>query len=564
MELWQAMGDAYPVMEANPMAGELVYGAHLFAERKDQCKEQFVELLESRDTDPLMESAGQLFEAAHAATGAQLERLGTALGGGGFGLVGLTTPYSQLLGSVALARLIKRTDPGVRICLGGAGVSHVGASLLERFPEVDAVVEGDGETALVELVEMVERGQDEDFPRRFGNDRWEDPEQLPDPDFGEYHEIAEELEVLWDLPLEGSRGCWWNRAFRTGDANHACKFCSLNHGPYREKSAHRIATEMVALADRYQNVRFRFTDNVLRARGAAEMAQQIAAQQRNFLFFIEARASAGPEELLALWEAGCMEMQIGVEGLSETYLRRLNKGTTPIRNLQAMRACYELGISSRSNLLLGFPGASAAEVEETVQVIRGYAVAYHPANTSQFALELGSAAQLAPEAHGVARIRDEGFMARALPADLGFELPWKEYEPLDPPADWAPVRQACEDWRELHRRLEHDQREPRILAKPLYYLDGKSFLEIVDRRDGFRMITLEPLWRQVYLYCMRIRSLPQLLRRFHGRCPEETLTHEILPALVQERLIYRQRDRLLSLAVACRPDLAAARIREGN
>jgi radical SAM superfamily enzyme YgiQ (UPF0313 family) len=58
-----------------------------------------------------------------------------------------------------------------------------------------------------------------------------------------------ENKVLSRLPIEGSRGCWWDRRSITGDIFAACHFCGLNdRATRRDKSIARIVETLKRLS----------------------------------------------------------------------------------------------------------------------------------------------------------------------------------------------------------------------------------------------------------------------------------------------------------------------------
>src|SRR5690606_18211239 len=90
-------------------------------------------------------------------------------------------------------------------------------------------------------------------------------DDLPLPDYDEYFARFERLGFQGadprrhvDLPIEGSRGCWW------GAKNH-CVFCGLNAGTikYRAKSPARLLDEMSTLSARYRNFHIETVDNII-------------------------------------------------------------------------------------------------------------------------------------------------------------------------------------------------------------------------------------------------------------------------------------------------------------
>ena len=293
---------------------------------------------------------------------------------------------------------------------------------------------------------------------------------------------------------------------------------------------------------------------VQRLKGLEVFIEGIDALERDVAWSYELRASIDPHDVLRLYEAGLREVQFGVEGLSTSLLTRVRKGTKTIHNLQALRLCAELGIEHLSNLIIDFPGSTAEEVEETLDVIR-LARGYAPLRVSGFSLEMGSTVELLPDEFGVTNVRNPGDFRVALPEAIYDELVLMERacERQGERADWTPVVEACNEWAALHEESG---------GRPLLrYRDGGSFLVIDDERFGdFRSGTLPALEREIYLYCTQNRPLAMIEERFGDVDPARIA--EILDELVEHELLYTEAGRYLSLAVAAEKRTAARRIRE--
>src|SRR5262249_20105336 len=141
---------------------------------------------------------------------------------------------------------------------------------------------------------------------------------------------------------------------------------------YREKTPERAAREIDTLINRHDRPDVIVVDNVLRQGGGlrrllAELLRCHAGQRR---LVLEAKASLRPSELCLLRLAGVQEMQVGIESLSTGMLRTLiNKGTSTLQNVQAMRWMDDLGIRHVGNIILYYPGAAAAHLAEMLRNI---------------------------------------------------------------------------------------------------------------------------------------------------------------------------------------------------
>lgn len=486
-------------------------------------------------------------------------------------VVGLTNSGSQLFANLLFAKRLKQACPGVTIVLGGPTVSAptIGDSVLATYPFVDFIVHGEGERPLLALIDQIEAYgpgatvESSALPKGVGSRRrpvaeagqWqiENLDELPAPNHDSFYFNTPYLPKA-SVPIEASRGCWWVRSDR-----HTCQFCNLNiqWAGYRQKSAQRISQELSELARRYNLHRFTFVDNILRVRGFDELVDELAAIPIDLSFFYEARAHITPEMILRLVEAGMRGVQFGLEGLSTTFLRRINKGTTAIMNLQVMKICAELKVNSVSNLIVDFPGATRQEVDETVSVIERFAFAYQPALVAGFELGIDSTVQRYPEEFGLTELRNHERYAQVIPPEVlatlkTYQLSWSN-TPEASVTDWQPVKARVNDW----------VRWCRTNQVRFDYLDGGTFLNIIRQRPNAALetIRLPEDEAKVYRFCLRTR----LRSEIHRRLASESLSIEKIDAtlagLAARDLIFQEGNHFLSLAKAPDPYIAMRRIR---
>jgi ribosomal peptide maturation radical SAM protein 1 len=510
-----------------------------------------------------------------------------------FDVVGLTTCFGQLWANLAFAKAAKEKNPNLTIVLGGSTVSSaVGPSVLALYPFVDYIVQGEGELPMHALVTAIAAGardaadalkgvvsQRTHQRLHAGAEMWEVPDlnALPVPSYDEYVEQVEALGMPldWYVPLEGSRGCWWDRIGRTGNAKDTCYFCNLNlqWKGYREKTVERVAQEMLQLSERYANTRVFFLDNIIRHKGVLDLVRAIEDVGQDFELFHEMRANVTPLEWVRLRDVGLELVQVGIEGLSTSYLRRIGKGTTAMQNLQAMRYLRELDISHFGNLILDFPGATQAEVDETLQILLDYAVCFDPLNPVNFALGRDSTVFRLQGEFPIKNVRNRQMFADILPDEVNQSLKLFDlsFDFDEAPADWSAVRTFCE------RFLQ--ERPTQIVRKAyLSYRTGDSFLRIYDRRGqlaplyeslGYtnalvaqlpwaRTLVLRGDEAKAYTFCMKVRTVTELRAAFPK--VSEAELDAMLERWHQERIVYREGKRLLALAVAENPRVARERV----
>ncbi len=71
-------------------------------------------------------------------------------------IVGFSCVFSQMVPSLALAKLLKRASPSMKIVLGGNAVQgEMGQECLRSFPWVDYVVDGEAEISFPRLIHYI-------------------------------------------------------------------------------------------------------------------------------------------------------------------------------------------------------------------------------------------------------------------------------------------------------------------------------------------------------------------------------------------------------------------------
>ena len=110
---------------------------------------------------------------------------------------------------------------------------------------------------------------------------------------------------------------------------------------------------------------------------------------------------------------------------------------------------------------------------------------------------------------------------------------------------WAPVREKIKQWKAFYDQVH---KKPGF-CPVLWYQDGEDFLIIHQRRLNKADMThrLKGSSRGIYRFCDTQRSLSEIVDRF-PRFGEDQIT-AFLRMMVDKRLMFREKDRFLSLAV---------------
>lgn len=478
-------------------------------------------------------------------------------------VVGFTVVYSQLWPAAALARTLKEREPALRIVFGGASCEGpMGPAVLKVFSQVDVVVRGEGEGLLVELMESLRAGAEP--PRLAGlcfrgsggivevpsvPEGRVDLDAMPMPVYDEYFERLARSELvhqlLPQLPIESSRGCWWG-------AKHHCTFCGLNglEMSFRSKAPERVAAELDALSARHHVLDFTAVDNIIDMRYFESLLPHLVERGHDQSLFYETKSNLSLEQVRALCDAGVRTIQPGIESLSSDTLQRMKKGVTACQNIRLLKWCGRHGIHVIWNLLYGFPGEDPAEYARMAELVPALAH-LQPPDLVRMMVYRFSPYHDAPELHGLrlkgplphfSLLYDADESTRA---DLAYAFDHAYTDGRDPEAYVGPLRERIAQWK---RDAERNR-------GALTYRRGPDFLIVTDTRTTTTTTpiryTLERPGALVYLACeggATLRALTELCRNAPEPSLDERELQNLLHELVEARLVVEVDEKFLSLA----------------
>jgi ribosomal peptide maturation radical SAM protein 1 len=320
-------------------------------------------------------------------------------------IVGFTTTFQQNVASLALAKELRRRVPKeeLTILFGGANCeADMGRALAEHFPFIDHVISGEAEEIIVDLVQGIASGTGRTWPRFIQGSMVKDMNALPEPEFGSYFTAV--VGTPWhgkaNLVAESSRGCWW------GAKNH-CTFCGLNGGTmaYRSKEPVRFVEELRSLRHQYGTGAFMLADNIMDMKYVRRLFPELAADSDGIELFYETKANLRKEQLVAMGAGGVSRLQPGIESLSTSILKLMDKGTTALQNVQLLKWSEELHIGLAWNLLYGFPGEQAEEYEAMAALIEKLGHLPAPTGSGSIRLDRFSPYWRSPDQHGIKNLR---------------------------------------------------------------------------------------------------------------------------------------------------------------
>jgi hypothetical protein len=158
-----------------------------------------------------------------------------------------------------------------------------------------------------------------------------------------------------------------------------CNFCSVIKIAGRQIRTQSVDTTMAGL-HRVKQAGVRLvmftSDNFNKYADARELLQRMIDEKLQLPFFVQcdAQVSRDEEFVSLLGRAGCFQMFVGVESFSRRTLLAAHKAQNhPEAYGEIVRLCEKHGVNPHFSNIIAFPGESARDVREHLQVLRSLA-----------------------------------------------------------------------------------------------------------------------------------------------------------------------------------------------
>lgn len=260
--------------------------------------------------------------------------------------VGFSVYYISEEPTKWMCQELKKRAPHIKILVGG---SNVQKSWFEIHDYYDYVVNGEGEQALLQVLEWIENGVNYDSTQYI-----EQPEEqriningLPMPD---YESIDfNQYEMPNGVNSEFSRGC-----------TAKCTFCEETHfWKYRQRSSVDLITEIEWLYYNKGTDVIWFIDSLVNGNLKELRAFCLAVKAKDLKIHWTGYARCDGRMDLDYFKdlkaGGCIMLNYGVESGSQRVLDDMAKGVTIAEMEQNFKNGKEVGIWAATNWIVGFP-----------------------------------------------------------------------------------------------------------------------------------------------------------------------------------------------------------------
>jgi len=294
-------------------------------------------------------------------------------------MVGFSATTSGFMDAIEIATYIRQRRPEIRIVFGNVHVSSLGAPVLEEFPEIDYLVIGEGEGALLNLADgkplkdignliyRDEQGRIVVNPRR---DRILDLDELPFPAYEKlagfphaYHLPLFAYEKRYGATMITSRGC-----------PYTCSFCdrTVFERLYKTNSAQYTYDHMKYLRDNFGVYHINMYDDLFTAKKqrVMDLCDLLIENPLGVQWNCAIRTGHTSDEMLAkLKQAGTLMVSMGIESADPAMMERHKAGVTLDAVRDTVRQIHAAGLRAKGLFIFGMPGETPETVKTTSDFI---------------------------------------------------------------------------------------------------------------------------------------------------------------------------------------------------
>jgi ribosomal peptide maturation radical SAM protein 1 len=480
-------------------------------------------------------------------------------------MVGFTSMFMQNTASFAMAGKLKLRNPTLTTFVGGANCEFpMGRTIAERVKAIDYVFSGPALKSLPDFVEHYLSGDMSQVSSIAGIFGKEQPaahtgrqtlgEELNidtpiELNYGPFVKRMEEYfpdqDIKPVLPFETSRGCWW------GERAH-CTFCGLNGASMGYRSMKpTLAIQLFDSLFKYSGTvtRLMGVDNILPKSYLTEVLPFLNTPPDMDIFY-EVKADLSEQDVAKMARARVRHIQPGIEALATITLKLMKKGTTAFQNLKFLKLCVLYGIEPVWNLLVGFPGEPEEVFRKYIEMIPLLTHLCPPSGTYPVRFDRFSPYYNQADKFAL-KLRPLDFYPLIYPfetddlsnlayyfADQNIEAPY-----FTATVKWMDqLRAKVGEWR---ARWNDPQNRPKLFLKDDVVYDSRS-RSVIEHRVG-------SVGKALLQYLEKPTRFEDLLKAFSPalQIPEEV-------GLLEEKgLLFREEDRLFSLALRADPDSRA-------
>jgi len=271
--------------------------------------------------------------------------------------VGLSVLTSQALAAHVIARIVKEELPDCVVIAGGVHAEAMPVRML-RNSSIDAVIRGDGEEAMVEVLSGKPIGDIAGASHRVNGTVIHNPAREVQMDLDAYPMPAYHL-VDFDLYYPGAttyRQLPAINLLMTRGCPGKCTFCNSAKTTLRSRSPASMVEQIKHLYHEYGIRQFQFYDDTFTVlkKNCLEFCERLAAEKLDVSWIGFIRGDCFSDKIAAaMKKAGCHQVLVGVETGSDVIAKRIGKPIDKERYKRAVAIAHRHGLEVRASFIIG-------------------------------------------------------------------------------------------------------------------------------------------------------------------------------------------------------------------
>jgi anaerobic magnesium-protoporphyrin IX monomethyl ester cyclase len=286
-------------------------------------------------------------------------------------LVSVTTPTIQ--SDLAACRIVKELNPSAITVAKGAHFTAKDDEILLAYPELDLVIRGESEHAIVDIAELKDFSsilglayRREGQIQRNADRPYIEVEDLDNLPFPARHLLNNDLYTAPDTGepitmINTGRGC-----------PHQCIYCAVTIASgykLKVRSPKNIADEITECVEKHgiKNFFFRADTFTWDEKWVVDLCRMILEKKLKIRWGCNSRVDTISEKRLEwMKKAGCWIVGFGIESGNQEMLNKMKKRARLEDAENAIRLCKKYGVKTYGLFLIGLPWETKETVEQTI------------------------------------------------------------------------------------------------------------------------------------------------------------------------------------------------------
>ena len=316
------------------------------------------------------------------------------------GIIAFTATIVSINRAIETADYLKeKIGKETRLVIGGPQFTSIPEKTMKES-KFDFGIIGEGEYVMLDLIKAVEKNKGFDKVkslvwRKKGkiivNQRRELIQNLDElpfparelfPGMEYYHPMPGGYKRLPFSHMVTSRGC-----------PYRCTFCdrSVYGERFRARSAKNVSDEIEYLVRKYKIKEIKFYDDLFTSNKerVMQICNEIIKRKIDISWSCSSRVNTVDFEMLKkMKQAGCWQIDYGLESGNQEVLNKMKKGITLEQSEKAIRMTKKAGMKTRAYIIIGMPGETKESIEDTITFVKKmpldvvifYSVVIYPGN----------------------------------------------------------------------------------------------------------------------------------------------------------------------------------------